>query len=217
MKSCSTCKSEKPSSEFHKNKRMPDGLCSQCKSCTLARVGTYYRANREKRKAYDAHYYEANRARKAAQSAAYYAVNAGAIKARVRQYGAQNKSSIAERRKAHRSANRDVIASRKRSHYWANRDRLLAEKSSYAKRNPHIFAANRAKRVAQTKRATPAWADRQAIADFYQEARYFGMELDHIVPLKSDLVCGLHWEGNMQLLDASENRSKRNRVWPDMP
>jgi 5-methylcytosine-specific restriction endonuclease McrA len=42
-------------------------------------------------------------------------------------------------------------------------------------------------------------------------------EVDHIVPLKSPLVCGLHVEHNLQVIPATQNRRKHNRVWPDMP
>lgn len=42
-------------------------------------------------------------------------------------------------------------------------------------------------------------------------------DVDHIIPLKSDVVCGLHNEFNIQVITRSANRSKSNRYWPDMP
>lgn len=65
--------------------------------------------------------------------------------------------------------------------------------------------------------ATPAWANKYKIAEIYKEAAIKGKEVDHIVPLVSHLVCGLHCEANLQLLSVSENRRKSNRRWPDMP
>lgn len=42
-------------------------------------------------------------------------------------------------------------------------------------------------------------------------------EVDHIVPILSGVVCGLHWHGNMRVVTKAENASKGNRHWPDMP
>jgi hypothetical protein len=78
-------------------------------------------------------------------------------------------------------------------------------------------------RRAQQLRAIPAWANQGYIEDVYRKAAIFTKRdgtpwhVDHIVPLKSKLVCGLHCEDNLQVLPGSENAAKKNSYWPDMP
>lgn len=65
----------------------------------------------------------------------------------------------------------------------------------------------------------PIWADKMAIKTIYQLARRvsqcLGIEfqVDHIVPLKGALVCGLHVETNLRVIPAHSNQKKWNR-WP---
>lgn len=71
-------------------------------------------------------------------------------------------------------------------------------------------------------RNPPKWADRAAMHCLYTEAarrRSAGedCQVDHIVPIVSELVCGLHVHNNLQLVTCSENSAKGNRTWPDMP
>lgn len=93
----------------------------------------------------------------------------------------------------------------------------------YARIQPHKELANSAKRRSAKKNAVPGWANKEAIEAIYEKARRFSdltgepFHVDHIVPLTSDVVCGLHWEGNLQVLSGPDNLSKSNRVWPDMP
>lgn len=78
------------------------------------------------------------------------------------------------------------------------------------------------KRRTSTLRATPSWANQQAIRAFYEgvkaieKATGIKQAGDHIVPLNSPLVCGLHVEYNLQVLSAEDNAKKGNRHWPDM-
>ncbi len=54
------------------------------------------------------------------------------------------------------------------------------------------------------------------MAEFYKK-RPKGCDIDHIVPLKSKIVCGLHCLENLQYLPSAENQAKKNYFWPDMP
>lgn len=81
---------------------------------------------------------------------------------------------------------------------------------------------NNARRL-MVQAATPAWANHDAIRAIYDAA--FALEqatgekyhVDHVVPLNSKLVCGLHAESNLAVLPWLENVKKNNRHWPDMP
>ena len=66
------------------------------------------------------------------------------------------------------------------------------------------------------KQACPLWADKDAIQDVYLEAQYLQLEVDHIIPLKHPLVCGLHVWDNLQLLSRSENAKKSNKFSQDV-
>lgn len=72
-------------------------------------------------------------------------------------------------------------------------------------------------------KATPKWANLEKIEEFYEQAKEVSIQtgiahsVDHIVPLTSGLVCGLHVESNLRVIPHLENISKKNYYWPDMP
>lgn len=66
------------------------------------------------------------------------------------------------------------------------------------------------------KIACPKWADKDAIDRIYNEAKRLTEtsdikhQVDHIIPLRHPLVCGLHVEHNLQIITAADNRTKSN-------
>jgi hypothetical protein len=89
-------------------------------------------------------------------------------------------------------------------------------------KNPEKYKVIRnvksALRRAVERNACPAWADREKIKAIYEKAfimrKETGLpyEVDHIYPLISPYVCGLHVPENLQIILGSENRSKGNRL-----
>jgi len=69
-------------------------------------------------------------------------------------------------------------------------------------------------RQTRIKKATPKWADLDAIKQFYVEAQRLTKEtripheVDHIIPIKGKLVSGLHVPANLQILTEKQNQTK---------
>jgi hypothetical protein len=59
----------------------------------------------------------------------------------------------------------------------------------------------------QIKLATPKWYDLEKAKAIYKEAAERGLQVDHIVPLNSSIVCGLNCPDNFQLITELQNTS----------
>ena len=101
-----------------------------------------------------------------------------------------------------------------KQHRLDNIETYKQRDSDYYSKNKHKFLANNSKRRAACKQATPTWADLDLINDVYLEAAYFGYHVDHIIPLRGKLVCGLHVWDNLQIIPAQENLKKGNSFCP---
>lgn len=199
LRRCSVCDEVKPIQEFYKKKKSYEGVCKCCKD--------------EKRIAH--HAANPDIQEKRTQSIRDRKSSDPLFREKLRAYGA--------------------------SHYQLNKDHHNKLVDDWKKRNPEKAAATCAKwskansdrvcwhsnmRRTRKLQATPSWAndewDEFVVKEIYHLSKlredYLGMphQVDHIVPLKSDLVCGLHCAANLQVLVKTENLSKGNRFWTDM-
>lgn len=151
-------------------------------------------------------YAAANRERRAAKAAANYQANKEKFNIQATEWARKNREAIHEHQKRWRDNNKEDMQERKRKWREANPARNI----EYA-----------GKRRAVERGATPPWADWAEIRKVYEKAarlsRKTGVEyhVDHIIPLTSPRVCGLHIAINLQILSAFENQSKHNKWWPN--
>jgi hypothetical protein len=120
----------------------------------------------------------------------------------------------------------------------ANKDKVNARNKKWRAKNPEKVRASKDARraigkiyvecpgkkrhrnllrTALIKRATPAWADLEAIKKIYVEASVLrkqgsDVHVDHIIPLQGKTVCGLHVHWNLRIIPAIENMRKHNHL-----
>lgn len=160
---------------------------------------------------------------KAADAKSYRDRNVEACKARSRQWYADNREVALANTKAWQEANLEAHRATKKAYRDSRLDETRARWRAWRDANRHVVKALRAQRRAAQKLAVVAWADPAAIRAVYAHAALLSMttgtphSVDHIVPLQSPVVCGLHVEHNLRAIPCLENESKGNRWWPDMP
>jgi len=186
VKVCTKCGVEKPRSEFYKSSRNKSGIISQCKPCKDKIVKDWEKRNPDsKRKSALNQYYKHHEKKKA----------------KAREYKSNNQQKLKQNMKAWRAANREYT-------------------KKYYEENKAWFKTWNANRRAQINKATVRWADFEKIKSIYERAIKLTKEtgvqhhVDHIIPLNSKYVCGLHVEYNLQILTESENLAKGNRFTP---
>lgn len=103
-----------------------------------------------------------------------------------------------------------------------NREHIRAyDRNFYKKvkeRKSGIFNERSRQRKAARFGATPLWCDRDAVREIYKKAKEISVKtgvihhVDHIVPLRNKLVCGLHVPANLRIIPSVENLRKSNRL-----
>jgi len=214
MKTCRICGEEKDDSGFQQNRLQ----CKLCKAKKDRQVAGPRAAERTKRWLERHPEY---RLRRNQLAKSWYA-----------RFTPEQKNKKAEyQRNLRRTTEKWKIAHRANSRAWRDKKyqdpayRALASAKAqawmYANYEKHLARVK--SREAAKRGGRPKWANEKEIRNIYREARRISLEtgvvhhVDHIVPLIHPLVCGLHCEANLQILEARRNIAKSNRSWPEMP
>lgn len=189
IKYCYRCQQEKPLESFTKNKSKKDGFATECKSCKRLLDKSYFEKNKEQ------------------------------IRKNVNKYRLNNLEKASQSSKNSRLKNKEKYKKLNENWAKANPEKIKFYKKAYKKANKVKVYNSGAEYRATKLNATPKWIDRQKIACLYSVATMlnkYGVEkweVDHIYPLRSKFVCGLHTYENLQVITAKANREKSNKIW----
>lgn len=219
MKVCSCCGVDKPLDEFHRKRSGSDERRAKCKACHSAKMKQYNaeHSDRDKPKAL-ARYYN-NRERRLDGCRAYYQSN----RDRKLEYFRERREQDPGINARYYATNGVRVREQNRRYRDQNREKLRLQQRGYRQKNAAAINERVARRKAAKRRATPAWVRKDQLrkpymlADILTRATGSPWHVDHIVPLVSPLVCGLHCPANLTVIPGAENVRKNNRYWPDMP
>lgn len=190
-KCCSKCLQTKQICEFRKRKNREYGVYSMCKECEKKDQTDYRIKNHEiiveKRK-----------------------LTKESDKKRSKEYYYKNKEKVLGRCKSYRENNHEVVKERVRNYYNRNKDKyaLTARARDSIVKNTKIDFGELSDFII---------SESYTLRDLRNTLTGIKWQVDHIVPLKSNFVCGLHNGFNLRILTEYENRKKGNRFWDDMP
>ena len=123
----------------------------------------------------------------------------------------------------YRRNNLERLREQDREYARLNADRRKENSRKWKDLNPQKCSAISSFRRAAERQSVPPWltkGDRQEIERIYALSQWMAsatgehFHVDHIYPLTSDFMCGLHVPSNLVVLSASDNARKSNTWWP---
>lgn len=153
---------------------------------------------------------------------------AGICKSCSREYDA-GRRHIRRAQQKHRLATDESFRLARKKHYekwrennpegWAEKERKrMIYIAKHKKENRGIYSAQWAQYNAAKLRLTPEWSDLKEIEKIYIKAQKMTEEMgvkyhvDHIYPLQGKDCHGLHLPINLQIITATENIRKSNKI-----
>jgi hypothetical protein len=139
-----------------------------------------------------------------------------------------SKPAVAHQNAKRYTESREEVLAANRAWRGRNAESCNQYARDWRKNNPSQRSVQQAKRRASKLQAVPAWTKGDEFNDLFllevyslarqrSELTNLLWHVDHKVPLKSNAVCGLHYFANLDVVPATVNVRKNNKVWEDMP
>lgn len=131
-------------------------------------------------------------------------------------WAAKNPEKVAQYKAKYVEKNREKLLAKQKEFYAKNLQRRKNIIRKHVQKHKAKYAAIARNRQSLKLKAMPAWVNVHDITIVYSQAEYISYltqikhEVDHIIPLQNEFVCGLHVPWNLQILDQKTNRQKSN-------
>lgn len=150
-----------------------------------------------------------------------YSSNNACVACAVNRSRARDTEAHKEMCKSYYRQNATHLKTKATARYAADTETAKLRRKNYCKNNPDKVALLSMARLSKKRGATPSWLtaeDKVAIRSIYKKARELtastgiSFHVDHIHPLNGKNFSGLHVPWNLQVLRATENMKKSNKL-----
>lgn len=195
--------------------------CWQCLECDREKKSRYYVNNPEKFSERSASYRAKNQEKLRNYNARYRYENQEKIRDEKSRYYANNSEKVIERNARYRAENPERIREYQSRYQSENPGKTREYKSRYRAKNPDIVRAEKSKRRAAKRERLPSWygefdklvmTEAADLAARREAVTGFAWHVDHIIPLQARKACGLHCASNLQVIPATLNMRKSNKM-----
>jgi hypothetical protein len=141
------------------------------------------------------------------------------VNKRVRELRKENPKKYLEKKREYKAKNKERIAQVDKIWQANNKETIHKHSNNWKKKNkPRVY--NYIKQREMKIKGCSLKLSKESnneIKSFYKECQSLNAnsnkkyQVDHIIPITSDIICGLHVPWNLQILTKSENSSKKNK------
>lgn len=200
-----------PCKQGHISKRRT--VNGSCHTCFLIGKKKHRETHRDEHKAYMKEWHVRNKEQQKEYGKQHYIENREWYLNYAAQYRENNPEKVKNAVREWRKLNPEYHVLKGREYYRNNKEWFR----DYWKQHAETYNARASLRRARIVDAHPSWVELSDIEHFYIMARTLteltGVphEVDHIIPLNNDTVCGLHVPDNLRVVSMDYNRSKGNK------